>query len=218
MPDQNALILFADLIKGGSRVTSAFQQNNALKLQDQYEQNVFKFNSAMATSKAKEALILGNEAAGLDEKRTAQELGRATAVAAGSGTLANQGTNEIAIEDQAGMGAHQALLARLNAERESLAFETQATQQKMEASLSDLEIKNKQRETIWSGMEGGLGDVAEGFKNLLPYPKVSGLDKNGAPSDTGSGPVDWGTMPVPPNPFGVNMSGDPFSVTNSSGS
>lgn len=190
MPDQNSLIMMGDLLSGGQKVAGAITQSNALAEQDAYQQTIFEFNSGMATLKAKEALITGELAAGDVENRTTQQVGRIKTQFAGSGIVSNTGTAEMAVEQTGAIGAHDALLIQLNAQREALGYKTQATEQGLGADLEHLASQNKQRNTLWGGIEGGLADASQGFKNQFPVPPPN----LGGPADSGS-IVQWGNLP-----------------------
>lgn len=203
MPDQNTQILMGDILKGGIGITGAVQQSDALNLQNKYEQSVFQFNSQMASSKAKEALAEGAVAAGLEEDRTGEQVGRAAAVSSGSGMVGSSGSALIAQEQTGSIGAHSALMDRLNSQREALGFETQATENQNQAQLSQDENQYRRRATIWSGAEGALGDVSKGFENLMPT--VS-------PAKTDGGTITWDNIQIPDNQFSIGLSGNPISL------
>ncbi len=211
MPDNNASLFLTDLLKGGTQVTGAIEQANALQQQNKFEQSVFDFNSAMATSKAQEAIQAGEEAASLQQRQSSEVIGREAAASAGSGTVANAGTNLAAQEQTGEIGAHNALMVRMNAEREALAYNVQATEGNIQGILEDTATQSKERNTIWSGLEGGLGDVSEGFKNLFPVPKLP------ASADGNQSVVNWDSIPPISMPYGVSLNGQPrpeFSLSS----
>ena len=199
--------LFTGLVQGGETLTSAIQQSDALNLQNQYEQTVFSFNSAMATSKANQALLAGAEAEAVQERDSSEQVGHTTATAAGGGMMANSGTNQQAINQTGEVGAHNALMVKQNSEREALTLQVQATEQNMQGELAGAESGNKQRSTIFSGTTKALGQVSESFTNMFPAPSL------GSPA-TQNGPVNWSTIPVPATPYGVDATGQPIAPTN----
>ena len=195
--DENFQILFADLLKGGGQVLNALQQSSALQQQEDYSQKIFQFNSQMATLKGQEAVSEGELTAENIDRMTERQVGQEKADYAGGGIVANTGTAALAQEQTGQIGAHNAFLARLNASRQALAFQTQATQQNMEAGLSAEASKNKQRQTIWSGMEGALGDFSSGMSNMIPAPKPNPTQEDST--------VPWDQIPRPSSPFGLSL-------------
>lgn len=162
------MIMLGDFLKGGSQIAGSLTQANAISGQDNYQQSVFNFNSAMATIKANEAIQTGQ----LEEEgalnRSSQLIGREKTAYAGAGIVANTGTAQEAQDQTGAVGAHDALMARINAERMVTGYETQVIQDNSDSAFSNLANKNNSRNTIFSGIEGGLGEVSQGFKSQFP--------------------------------------------------
>lgn len=190
MPDQNTQMMIGDFLKGGSAIAGSVTQANAITQQNQFEQQVFDFNSAMATVKAQEAQIQGNMEENLVGDRTRAEVGRQKAILAGGGIVSSTGTGLLAQEQTETIGAHDALMAKINAQRLGLNYQTQAMEAGQGADLENLASQTKARSTIWSGLSGGLSDVSEGFIKQFPAPPPV----FGTPEPSTSGMIDWDTI------------------------
>lgn len=144
-------------------VAGSIQQGKAAKAQADFRSQVAKNNAIIAQRNAEDARARGKTAAGEQDIKTRQLIGRQRVTLAATGQEVDVGSGLEITSDTAALGKLDSLRIINNAEREAAGFDIQSDVFKSEASIQDFTGRNAlsaSRTRAFGSLITGAGSVA----------------------------------------------------------
>ncbi len=142
MPDPFTVLT---ILSAASKGASAIGDYQSAGEEEAFNSGIAEINRTLALQSADDAIIKGQQRETMKRIDTAKLAGRQRVGFAASGVVVDEGSADAILDETLALGELDAQIIRNNAEREALAFETQAEGERLKGELAESRGKSKKR-------------------------------------------------------------------------
>lgn len=135
----------------GLALVSAYSQSEAIKLEGNYQKQIYQTNAQFADLQSKNAIQIGNQNAAAIQRKTKKIIGAQRAAAAAQGIEVNSGSPLALQAETDYLGELDAITAKNNAWQEALGYKAQSSNLMFQGNQAQAAAQHRARNTLLSG-------------------------------------------------------------------